>query len=62
MDESAVYEIRVAEQLSPAMTEWFDGMEIDYSAETSQTILRGRMADQPALYGAIGKLRDLGLT
>lgn len=62
MDDPANYEIRVAEGLNERWSKWFDGLEIARSDESGYTILRGRMADQPALFGALGKVRDLGLT
>ncbi len=62
MDESAPYEIRVAEHLDERWARWFGEMEIQRIAESDETILRGVMADQPALYGVLGKIRDLGLT
>ena len=42
-------------------TAWFDGLEIVHS-QSGGTILRGFMPDQPALFGVLGKIRDLGLT
>lgn len=62
MDEPARYEIRVAEHLDPRRANWFDGMEISHCAKHGDTILRGELADQPALFGVLGKIRDLGLT
>ncbi len=62
MDEPARYEIRIAEHLDKCWAKWFDGVEIAHSAESDETILRGEMADQPALFGVLGKIRDLGLT
>ena len=62
MDDPASYEIRVAEHLSERWAKWFDVLEIAYSVESGETILRGKMADQPALFGVLGKVRDLGLT
>jgi hypothetical protein len=62
MDEPSHYEIRVAEHLDEHWTKWFDGLEIVHSGESGETILRGEMKDQPALFGALGKVRDLGLT
>ncbi len=61
MDEPAHFEIRVAELLDERWTDWFDGLEIVHP-ETGGTIFRGEMADQPALFGVLGKVRDLGLT
>ncbi len=62
MDEPAHYEIRVAEHLDEQWTKWFDGLEIVHANELGETILRGELRDQPALFGALGKIRDLGLT
>jgi hypothetical protein len=62
MDEPSHYEIRVAEHLDEHWTNWFDGLEIVHSGESGETILRGEMTDQPALFGVLGKVRDLGLT
>ena len=61
MDEPALYEIRVAEQLDAHWAKWFGDLEITYT-ECGETILRGEMADQSALFGVLGKIRDLGLT
>ena len=62
MDEPARYEIRIAEHLDERWTKWFGGLEIIHAAESGETILRGEMSDQPALFGVLGKIRDLGLT
>jgi hypothetical protein len=62
MDEPAHYEIRVAEHLDEHWTKSFEGLEIVHSDESGETILRVEMVDQPALFGALGKVRDLGLT
>ncbi len=62
MDEPAPYEIHVAEHLDQRWAKWFGELEIQYVAESDETILRGVMADQPALFGVLGRIRDLGLT
>jgi hypothetical protein len=62
MDEPACYEIRVAEQFDERLAKWFGELEIIHPAGSGETILRGEMADQPALFGVLGKIRDLGLT
>jgi ABC-2 type transport system ATP-binding protein len=54
------YQIRVKGQLGSQWSEWFDGL-IVVPAESDETILQGRIADQAALLGQIGKVRDLGL-
>ena len=53
------YEIRVAGQLPPQWMDWFDGLVIN--TENGETLLRGPLADQAALYGLLKKIRDLGL-
>jgi len=62
MDEPARYEIRIAEHFDERLARWFGELEITHPAESGETILRGEMADQPALFGVLGKIRDLGLT
>ena len=57
---NAWYEIRVRGQLDPSWEEWFEGMQIEHTAE-EETLLRGRVRDQTALYGMLNKLRNLGL-
>jgi hypothetical protein len=58
------YEIRVNDRLGPRSTIWFDDMTITIVEETEapQTIIRGYVRDQAALYGLINRARDLGLT
>lgn len=62
MDQPAHYEIRIAEHLDERWVKWFGGLEIVQSAGSGETIFRGEMVDQPALFGVLGKIRDLGLT
>jgi hypothetical protein len=56
---SANYEIRVAGSLPPQWRDWFDGLFID--VENGETLLRGPVADQAALFGLLKKIRDVGL-
>jgi hypothetical protein len=55
-----VYEIRVKGQLDPERSLWFDGLTVTHDGQ-DETILSGPLADQAALYGALLKIRDLGL-
>jgi hypothetical protein len=55
----ARYEIRVAEVLDRRWSAWFDGLHI--SGQGEETVIRGLLADQPALHGLLTKIRDLGL-
>ena len=55
----AQYEIRVAGVLGDRWAAWFDDLQI--SGEGEETVIRGLLADQPALHGVLTKIRDLGL-
>jgi hypothetical protein len=52
--------IRVKEHLDEQWAEWLDGFTIAHT-EQNETILSGPISDQSALYGLMGKLRDLGV-
>jgi hypothetical protein len=56
----AVYEIRVKGNLEPKWSDWFDGFTLT-QVGNSETVLTGRVVDQPALHGLLAKIRDLGL-
>lgn len=53
-------EIRVEGHLDETWAEWLDGFVLTHK-EPSETTLTGWVEDQAALYGLIGKLRDLGV-
>ena len=55
----AQYEIRVAGVLDSRWADWFNGLHI--SGQGGETVIRGLLADQPALHGLLTKVRDLGL-
>jgi hypothetical protein len=57
---TAHYEIRVEEVLDDRWSPWFEGLEIRSQAD--ETVISGPLRDEPALYGVINKVRDLGLT
>ena len=59
----AAYVIRVSGRLSPEFALWFEDMTLTVDETTSppQTIIRGKVRDQSALYGLISRIRDLGL-
>ncbi len=59
MDEACRYEIRVEGQLSGRWSEWFEGLSV--RSEGGQTVLRGLLADQAALFGVLQKIHDLNL-
>ena len=58
------YEIQIAGRLGPEWEAWFEGMQISVLHTTqggTATILRGSFIDQAALFGALTRIRDLGL-
>ncbi len=62
MDEPAHYEIRIAEQFDERVAKWFGDLEIISDVKSDEMILHGEIVDQTALFGVLGKIRDLGLT
>lgn len=61
MDTPVVYEIRVKGNLAERWSDWFEGMALETSA-AGETTLRGRLADQAALFGVLNKLHALHLS
>jgi hypothetical protein len=61
MNQRMCYEIQVEEHLDWHWSAWFDGWALTHRAD-STTVLLGPVADQSALYGILGRARDLGLT
>ncbi len=60
MQQPTLYEIRVKGHLDFNWTEWFDGMEIIHEPG-GDTMLRGYILDQAALYGKLARIQGLGL-
>jgi hypothetical protein len=58
--ESGRYEIRLKGHLSGRWASRFDGMALTTLADGT-TLIAGPVADQAALHGLLGTLRDLGL-
>ena len=54
------YTIRVEGLIGKSWSSWFEGMTIEHQ-EGGETILRGPLLDEAALYGVLTKIRDLGL-
>ena len=61
MEEAKLYEIRVKGHLDYSWATWFDGLEIIHEP-SGDTLLRGYILDQPALYGKLARIQGLGLT
>jgi hypothetical protein len=55
----AQYEIRVAAVLDSRWAASFNGFQLHGQGE--ETVISGLLADQPALYGLLTRIRDLGL-
>jgi hypothetical protein len=54
------YQIRVKGVLDCRWSAWFDDLQVA-SDEAGNTTMAGPVADQAALHGLLGKIRDLGL-
>ena len=59
LDKPATYQIRIQGVLPADWQVWFNGMQL--SDDGRVTILQGSVPDQPALFGLLIKIRDLGL-
>jgi len=54
------YQIRIEGHLGNQWADWFDGLSVTLEAD-GKTLLSGPVPDQPALYGLLRKVRDLGM-
>ena len=61
MNQPALYQIRVQGHLSGQWAAWFGGLKIE-NQPNGEAVLSGPLADQAALHGVLGQIRDLGLT
>ena len=61
MDQSALYQIRVQGHLPDRWATWFGSLKIENQPD-GEAVLSGPLADQAALHGVLGQIRDLGLT
>ena len=62
--EPSNYRIKVSGKVKESWTEWFNGMRIEFEMEGGEkpvSTLTGLLADQSALFGVLGKIRNLGL-
>jgi hypothetical protein len=58
--EPGHYEIRLRGHLDTRWAAWFDGLSLAHQSDGT-TVISGAVVDQAALYGLLGKVRDLGL-
>ena len=64
-ESEAIYAIQLDGKLSPAWSEWFDGLAIIVTGEQEgdpRTLLTGPIKDQAALRSLLGRIWDLNLT
>ena len=54
------YEIRLAGHLAAHWSLWFEGLTVSHAGDGT-TVISGSIADQAALHGLLGRVRDLGL-
>ncbi len=55
-----IYEIQLEGYLDQRWIDWLSGMSLAYTPD-GLTILTGRLPDQAALHGVIGKILDIGI-
>jgi hypothetical protein len=60
VDETFVYEIRLAGHLPARWSAWFEGLAMTTEPDGT-TRLSGPLVDQAALHGLLKKVRDLGM-
>jgi hypothetical protein len=64
VDQPALYQIKLLGRLSAEWSSILDDFAVTASAsedDPTVTTLRGRVADQAALFGLLSRIRDLGL-
>jgi len=59
-NEPTVYQIRIKGHLGQQRMDWFEGLNVTLEKD-GNTLLRGSVVDQSALYGILKRIRDLGL-
>jgi hypothetical protein len=60
MGQPLACRIRVRGQLGPQWSAWFEGLSVAATGQ-GETTITGHLADQSALHGVLGRVRDLGL-
>ncbi len=60
MSTNACYHIIVNGRLDERWLRWFEGHTVDY-LDNGKTLIVLTAVDQPALFGVLNRIRDLGL-
>jgi hypothetical protein len=60
INQGDLYEIHLVGYLDEGWSDWLDGMKIS-NIRKGETVLSGKVPDQPALYGLLLKIRDLNM-
>ncbi len=60
MNTNACYHITINGRLDERWLRWFEGHTVDY-LDNGKTLIVLTAVDQPALFGVINRIRDLGL-
>jgi hypothetical protein len=55
-----IYEIRIEGHLDPSWSEWLEGMTFKW-LENGDTLLKGPLPDQSAMFGLLNRIRDMNL-
>lgn len=58
--KGTLYQIKVKGNLDPKWADWFEGFVLS-TRDDGETLLSGRVADQAALHGMLGKINSLGI-
>jgi hypothetical protein len=61
MNKPCIYEIRVKGVLADRWSDWFEGLEVHVEMN-GETILRGEIIDQAALFSMLTRINNLNLT
>ncbi len=59
-DTETIYQICVEGRLDQKWSDWFGGFSLKLEGE--QSLLTGSVPDQSALFGLLGRIRDLNLS
>ncbi len=60
MNKNACYHIRINGRVEERWLRWFEGYAVAY-LDNGETLIVLTAVDQPALFGVINRIRDLGL-